>query len=56
MSLYRNFFSVGAMTMLSRVLGFVRDMLLAGVLGAGPAADAFVAAFRFPNLFRRLFA
>ncbi|HHG91059.1 MAG TPA: murein biosynthesis integral membrane protein MurJ [Devosia sp.] len=56
MSLYRNFFSVGAMTMLSRVLGFVRDIMLAGVLGTGLAADAFVAAFRFPNLFRRLFA
>lgn len=55
-SLYRNFFNVGAMTMLSRVLGFVRDMLLASVLGTGMAADAFVAAFRFPNLFRRLFA
>ncbi len=44
------------MTLLSRVFGFVRDMLMAGVLGAGPAADAFFAAFRFPNLFRRLFA
>lgn len=55
-SLYRNFFNVGAMTMLSRILGFVRDMLLASVLGTGMAADAFVAAFRFPNLFRRLFA
>lgn len=44
------------MTLLSRLLGFVRDMLLAGVLGTGLAADAFVAAFRFPNLFRRLFA
>ncbi|MCB9992619.1 MAG: murein biosynthesis integral membrane protein MurJ [Hyphomicrobiaceae bacterium] len=56
MGLYRNFFSVGAMTMLSRVLGFVRDMLMANVLGTGLAADAFFAAFRFPNLFRRLFA
>ena len=56
MSLYRNFFGVGAMTMLSRVLGFARDIMLAGVLGTGLAADAFVAAFRFPNLFRRLFA
>ena len=56
MNLYRNFFSVSAMTLLSRMFGFVRDMLMAGVLGAGPAADAFFAAFRFPNLFRRLFA
>jgi len=44
------------MTMISRVLGFVRDILIAGVLGAGPVADAFFVAFRFPNLFRRLFA
>lgn len=56
MSLYRNFFSVGAMTMLSRVTGFARDILMAQVLGTGLAADAFFAAFRFPNLFRRLFA
>ncbi len=56
MTLYRNFLSVGGLTLLSRVLGFVRDALMAAVLGAGPAADAFYAAFRFPNLFRRLFA
>ncbi|HEY4199474.1 MAG TPA: murein biosynthesis integral membrane protein MurJ [Devosiaceae bacterium] len=56
MSLYRNFLNVGAWTIGSRVLGFVRDALVAAVLGTGPAADAYVAAFRFPNLFRRLFA
>ena len=56
MTLYRNFLSVGGLTLLSRVFGFVRDALLAAVLGAGPTADAFYAAFRFPNLFRRLFA
>jgi len=56
MSLYRNFLSVGGLTLLSRIAGFVRDALMAAVLGTGPAADAFVAAFRFPNLFRRLFA
>lgn len=44
------------MTMLSRVFGFVRDILVAQFLGAGAVADAFVVAFRFPNLFRRLFA
>jgi putative peptidoglycan lipid II flippase len=44
------------MTMISRVLGFVRDMLMASVVGTGLIADAFVVAFRFPNLFRRLFA
>ena len=56
MSLYRNFLSVGGLTLVSRLLGFVRDMLMATVLGTGLAADAFFAAFRFPNLFRRLFA
>jgi putative peptidoglycan lipid II flippase len=56
MALYRAFATVGAMTVLSRVLGFVRDVLIAAVLGAGPVADAFFVAFRIPNLFRRLFA
>lgn len=56
MSLFRNFLSVGSLTLVSRVAGFARDALMAAVLGTGPAADAFFAAFRFPNLFRRLFA
>lgn len=56
MSLVRNFATVGSATLLSRLLGFVRDVLLAAVVGAGPVADAFVVAFRLPNLFRRLFA
>jgi putative peptidoglycan lipid II flippase len=56
MGLIGKFFSVGSATMSSRVLGFVREALIAGTLGAGPVADAFYAAFRFPNLFRRLFA
>ncbi|MGV3651632.1 MAG: murein biosynthesis integral membrane protein MurJ, partial [Devosia sp.] len=56
MSLYRNILSVGGLTLLSRVFGFVRDAMMAAVLGTGLAADAFYAAFRFPNLFRRLFA
>jgi putative peptidoglycan lipid II flippase len=55
MRLYRSFFTVGGLTLLSRVLGFVRDILAAAVLGTGPVADAFYVAFRFPNLFRRLF-
>ncbi|MEX1180306.1 MAG: murein biosynthesis integral membrane protein MurJ [Cucumibacter sp.] len=55
-TLARNFASVGGATAASRILGFVRDMLLAAVIGAGPIADAFFAAFRFPNLFRHLFA
>ncbi len=56
MSLYRNFLSVGGLTLVSRVFGFVRDALMAAVLGISPVSDAFNAAFRFPNLFRRLFA
>ena len=56
MSLTRKFASVGGATMASRVLGFVREAMIAAFLGAGPVADAFYAAFRFPNLFRRLFA
>ncbi|MEM8541022.1 MAG: murein biosynthesis integral membrane protein MurJ [Pseudomonadota bacterium] len=56
MSLLSKFASVGGATSASRVLGFIREALIASVLGAGPVADAFYAAFRFPNLFRRLFA
>ncbi len=56
MGLFQKFASVGSATMASRVLGFVREALIAALLGAGPVADAFYAAFRFPNLFRRLFA
>lgn len=47
---------VAAGTFLSRILGFVRDMILAGFFGAAPAADAFYVAFRIPNLLRELFA
>ncbi|PTW63235.1 putative peptidoglycan lipid II flippase [Breoghania corrubedonensis] len=56
MSLLRNFATVGGATAASRVLGFVRDVLIAGFIGTGPVADAFFVAFRLPNLFRRLFA
>ena len=56
MSLVKKFATVGGATLASRVLGFGREALMAAVLGAGPVADAFYAAFRFPNLFRRLFA
>ena len=55
MILYRAFATVGGLTMISRVLGFIRDILIAAALGSGPIADAFFVAFRFPNLFRRLF-
>lgn len=56
MVLLRSIATVGGMTMISRVFGFLRDVLIAGTLGAGPIADAFFVAFRFPNLFRSLFA
>lgn len=56
MTLFRAFATVGGLTLVSRVLGFVRDLLMAAVLGAGPVADAFFVALRLPNLFRRLFA
>ena len=55
MKLYRSFATVGGLTLISRVFGFVRDILIAATLGSGWVADAFVVAFRFPNLFRRLF-
>ena len=56
MALYRSIATVGGWTMASRVLGFARDILIAAFMGAGPVADAFFVAFKFPNLFRRLFA
>ena len=56
MTLLRSIATVGSMTMVSRVFGFVRDILIAAVLGAGMLADVFFVAFKFPNLFRRLFA
>jgi len=54
--LMRGFLTVGSWTLMSRVLGFVRDALIAAYLGAGPAAEAFVVAFSLPNMFRRFFA
>lgn len=56
MALLRSIATVGGLTLVSRVFGFARDILIAGTLGAGPVADAFFVAFKFPNLFRRLFA
>jgi putative peptidoglycan lipid II flippase len=55
MALLRSFATVGGYTGVSRVLGFLRDILIADQLGTGPIADAFFVAFRLPNLFRRLF-
>ncbi|MDF1791738.1 MAG: murein biosynthesis integral membrane protein MurJ [Thalassobaculaceae bacterium] len=54
MNLARAIATVGGYTMISRVTGFVRDMLIAAVVGAGPASDAFFVAFQIPNFFRRL--
>ena len=48
--------SVGGFTALSRLAGFIRDVLMAAVLGAGPVSDAFMVAFRLPNNFRAIFA
>ena len=54
MKLGKHIFGVGAMTGISRIFGFVRDMLIARVLGAGRMSDIFLAAFKLPNLFRDL--
>lgn len=56
MALIRSFATVGGYTALSRVLGFVREILIAYFVGTGMVADAFFVAFRLPNLFRRVFA
>ncbi|MEQ9812934.1 MAG: murein biosynthesis integral membrane protein MurJ [Azospirillaceae bacterium] len=56
MSLIRGFTTTGGLTLASRVAGFVRDILTAAMLGAGPIADAFFVALKLPNLFRRVFA
>src|SRR6202521_2700063 len=49
-------FTVGGLTLVSRLTGFARDIVLAAVLGAGPVADAFFVALRLPNHFRAIFA
>ncbi|MFZ1743949.1 MAG: murein biosynthesis integral membrane protein MurJ, partial [Pontixanthobacter sp.] len=56
MSLLKNVGTIGGLTAVSRVFGFARDMLVARILGAGLAADAWQLAFTLPNTFRRLFA
>lgn len=56
MNLLKALATVSSMTLLSRILGFVRDFVIARAFGAGLATDAFVVAFRLPNLLRRLFA
>jgi putative peptidoglycan lipid II flippase len=54
--LVRGFLTVGSWTLLSRVAGFARDVMMAAYLGTGPAAEAFLVAFSLPNMFRRFFA
>lgn len=54
--LMSGFVTVGVWTLLSRLLGFARDILIAATLGAGPVAEAFLVAFSLPNMFRRFFA
>lgn len=56
MGLIAKFATVGTATLGSRLFGFIRETLMAAAVGTGPVADAFNAAFRFPNTFRRLFA
>ena len=56
MNLLKVLATVSGMTFISRILGFVRDAIIARVFGAGPMTDAFFVAFRIPNLLRRLFA
>jgi putative peptidoglycan lipid II flippase len=54
--LFKSTIVVSGMTLISRILGFVRDMLIAQIFGAGLATDAFFVAFKIPNFLRRLFA
>ncbi|NVO56513.1 murein biosynthesis integral membrane protein MurJ [Rhodobacteraceae bacterium B1Z28] len=54
--LFSGLFTVGFWTLASRILGFAREILLTAYIGPGPVMDAFVAAFRLPNMFRRFFA
>jgi putative peptidoglycan lipid II flippase len=55
MNLIKSTGTIGGLTMVSRIAGFAREMLMARVLGAGVFTDAFLVAFRLPNTFRRLF-
>ncbi|MBF9232023.1 murein biosynthesis integral membrane protein MurJ [Microvirga alba] len=54
--MFKKILSVGGWTLVSRLTGFVRDVVIAAVMGAGPIADAFVVAFRIPNNFRQIFS
>ncbi|MHA1128142.1 MAG: murein biosynthesis integral membrane protein MurJ [Alphaproteobacteria bacterium] len=54
-NLMSGFFTVGGWTLISRILGFTRDIMIAAFLGSGPVAEAFLVAFSLPNMFRRFF-
>ena len=56
MNLLKALATISSMTLLSRILGFVRDFVIARTFGAGLATDAFFVAFKLPNLLRRMFA
>ena len=56
MNLFKSTTTFSFFTIISRILGYIRDILIAIFLGAGPLADAFFVAFRIPNTFRRLFS
>lgn len=56
MNLLKSLATVSSMTMISRILGFIRDAIIARFFGAGMATDAFFVAFKLPNLLRRIFA
>jgi len=55
-NIYKSSAVVSFWTLCSRIMGFIRDILFAAILGSGPIADAFILAFRIPNLFRKFFA
>ena len=55
-NLLKSLLNVSGMTLISRIVGFIRDMLMARIFGAGFATDAFFVAFKLPNLLRRVFA
>src|SRR5512142_705961 len=53
--MFRRLLSVGGFTLLSRITGFLRDILMAWIIGKSFLSDAFIVAFRFPNYFRAIF-
>ena len=56
MKLIKPFITVSSFTFVSKILGFIRDILIATIVGAGLIADVFFVAFKLPNFFRRMFA